>query len=86
MWAIANRYDTTVEQIKVTNNLTSNNLSIGQILIIPSSSSYVNYTVKKGDSLYSIANKYNTTVEQIKKLNNLTSNNLSIGQKLLIPT
>lgn len=86
LWAIANRYDTTVEQIKVTNNLTSNNLSIGQILIIPSSSSYVNYTVQKGDSLYSIASKYNTTVEQIKKLNNLTSNNLSIGQKLLIPT
>ncbi len=85
LWAIANKFDTTVDQIKLTNNLSSNNLSIGQILIIPSSSSFITYTVQKGDSLWVIANKYNTTVDNIKKLNNLTTNNLSIGQKLLIP-
>ncbi len=85
LWLIANKYDTTVEKIKSTNNLTSNNLSIGQILIIPSTSSFSTYTVQKGDSLWLIANKYNTTVDNIKKLNSLSSNNLSIGQKLLLP-
>ena len=85
MWAIANRYDTTVEKIKNTNNLSSNNLFIGQVLIIPSTSSFITYTVKKGDSLWIIANKYNTTVDNIKKLNNLSSNLLSIGQKLTLP-
>ncbi len=85
LWLIANKYDTTVEKIKSTNNLTSNNLSIGQILIIPSTSSFTTYTVQKGDSLWLIANKYNTTVDNIKKLNSLSSNNLSIGQKLLLP-
>ena len=85
LWLIANKYDTTVDKIKSTNNLSSNNLSIGQVLIIPSTSSFTNYTVQKGDSLWVIANKYNTTVDNIKKLNNLTSNNLSIGQKLLLP-
>ena len=85
LWLIANKYDTTVDKIKSTNNLTSNSLSIGQVLIIPSTSEFITYTVKKGDSLWVIANNYNTTVDNIKKLNSLTSNNLSIGQKLLLP-
>ena len=85
LWLIANKYDTTIEKIKTTNNLTSNLLSIGQVLIIPSTSEYKTYTVQKGDSLWAIANKYNTTVDNIKKLNNLTTNLLSIGQKLIIP-
>lgn len=85
LWLIANKYDTTVEKIKSTNNLSSNNLSIGQVLVIPSTSSFTTYTVQKGDSLWVIANKYNTTVDNIKKLNNLSSNLLSIGQKLLLP-
>lgn len=86
LWLIANKYDTTIEKIKTTNNLTSNLLSIGQLLIIPSTSEYKTYTVQKGDSLWLIANKYNTTVDNIKKLNNLTTNLLSIGQKLIIPS
>lgn len=85
LWLIANKYDTTIEKIKTTNNLTSNLLSIGQVLTIPSTSEYKTYTVQKGDSLWAIANKYNTTVDNIKKLNNLTTNLLSIGQKLIIP-
>ena len=85
LWLIANKYDTTVDKIKSTNNLTSNSLSIGQVLIIPSTSEFITYTVKKGDSLWVIANNYNTTVDNIKKLNSLTSNNLTIGQKLLLP-
>ena len=84
LWLVANKYDTTVEQIKLTNNLNTNNLSIGQTLIIPSTSSYITYTVQKGDSLWIISRKYNTTVDNIKKLNNLSSNLLSVGQKLLI--
>lgn len=86
LWLIANKYDTTVEKIKSTNNLKSNTLSIGQVLVIPSSSEFITYTVKKGDSLWLIANKYNTTVDNIKKLNNLSSNNLQINQKLILPT
>ena len=85
LWLIANKYDTTVEKIKSTNNLKSNTLSIGQLLVIPSSSEFITYTVKKGDSLWLIANKYNTTVDNIKKLNNLSSNNLQINQKLILP-
>ena len=86
LWLIANKYDTTVDNIKSTNNLKGNTLSIGQVLVIPSSSEFITYTVKKGDSLWLIANKYNTTVDNIKKLNNLSSNNLQINQKLILPS
>ena len=88
LYKLANNFNTTVEKIKDLNNLTSNNLSIGQVLKIPTTTSnnYITYTVKSGDSLYKLANLYNTTVQDIKDLNNLTSNNLSINQVLKIPT
>ena len=84
LYRIAIKFNTTVDELKRINNLSSNNLSIGQKLIIPSNNSEIVYTVIKGDSLYSISKKYNTTVNEIKKINNLSNNNLSIGQKLII--
>ena len=94
LYSIANKYNTTIDELKRINNLTSNTLSIGQVLKLPSDKASnvekeentISYTVQKGDSLYSIARKYSTTIDKIKDLNNLTTNLLSIGQVLLIPT
>lgn len=94
LYSIANKYNTTIDELKRINNLTSNILSIGQVLKLPSDKANnvekeentISYTVQKGDSLYSIARKYDTTIDRIKDLNNLTTNLLSIGQVLLIPT
>ena len=87
LWSIANKFNTTVANLKSLNNLSSNLLQIGQKLKISATkvdqpNEY--YTVKKGDTLYSIASSNNLTVQELKDLNNLTSNNLSIGQSLLI--
>lgn len=84
LYSIANKYNVTVNDIKNLNNLTSNNLSVGQMLNIPTELDEIIYIVKSGDNLYSIANKYNTTVDSIKRKNGLTSNLLNIGQTLLI--
>lgn len=94
LWSIARAYGLTVERLKSLNNLTSNNLTIGDSLIVKDSSGNSDnsssadnnkyYIVKKGDSLYSIARRNNMTVDELKSLNNLTSNILSIGQKLII--
>ena len=85
LYSIANKFNTNVSEIKTLNNISSNLLSIGQTLKIPTQTSSNTYTVKKGDSLYSIASKFNTTINEIKSLNNLSSNLLSIGQILKIP-
>ena len=60
-------------------------LSIGQQLIIPSTSEYKTYVVKSGDSLWKIAQEYNVNLNDLIALNNLDSDILQIGQKLLIP-
>ena len=92
LWKIANAYGTTTSAIKTLNNLSSDNLSIGQTLLIPGTSSTNTntgtgtiYTVKSGDSLWKIANTYNTSVNELMNYNNLKSNLLSVGQQIKIP-
>ncbi len=91
--AIAERYRVEVQDIKVWNNLTNFNISIGQNLaikkasIVPTAKKqvYQSYTVKAGDTLSRIASKFtNGSIENIKALNGLTSNILSIGMILKI--
>lgn len=84
LYAIARKYNTTQQEIMNLNNLTSNLLSIGQILKVPTSTDNINYVVKSGDNLYSIARAYGTTVSDIMNKNNLTSNTLQVGQVLKI--
>lgn len=86
LYKIASLYNTSVSDLIRLNNLTTNNLSIGQVLKVPQGEATTNreYVVKKGDSLYSIARKFNVSLDEIKKKNNLTSNLLSIGKVLKI--
>lgn len=95
LYNIAKKYNTTVDDIKKYNNLTTNNLSIGQKLRIPYNyeddnntdetfPNYVSYVVERNDTLYGIARKFGTTVDKIKEDNNLTSNTLTVGSTLLI--
>ena len=86
LWLLAQRYNTTVDAIKRLNGLTSDNLSIGQVLKIPttasSGGSYFEYVVRSGDTLWLLAQRYNTTVDAIKRLNGLSSDALNIGLRI----
>lgn len=84
LYGISKQFGVSVDELKRINNLTSNTITKGEILKIPSTVTTIDYVVRKGDSLYSIAKKYNTTVKDIVRLNNLTSNNLAVGQQLII--
>jgi len=89
LYSIARVYDTSVASIKAYNNLSSDILTVGQIIQIPIdevSTEYQSYQVTRGDTLYSIARKYNTSVDILRDFNNLTSNNLQIGQIIRIPS
>ena len=88
LYSIARRYNTKVDSIKAYNNLTSDILTIGQVLQIPATTvdtTYQNYTINRGDTLYAIARRFNTTVDAILSLNNLDTSNLQVGQTIRIP-
>jgi len=93
LWIIANRYQTTVKQIVALNNLSSNNLYIGQKLNIPGygpeplpdASQLTTYYVKSGDSPFTIAQKHNMALQRFLKINRLTAHSkIFPGQKLFI--
>lgn len=95
LYSIARVYGVNVNSIKNLNYLTSNNLYIGQVLRIPEIYTkpddmyvpdYVNYKVKRGDTLYSIAKAYGVTVDSLIQDNALKNNSLTIGQNLKIRT
>lgn len=87
LWQLAKRYGTTVDAIKQASGITSDDLSIGQILRIPVSQNeqYFLYTVRPGDTLWLLANRFGTTVDAIRNLNGLSSDALRVGQVLRIP-
>ncbi len=87
LWLIANRYQTTVDEIMKLNQLTSTNIFVGQILNIPSTNNvnYFEYTIVAGDTLWLLSKRFHTTVDKIRELNNLCTDNLTIGQILKIP-
>ncbi|NJO02865.1 MAG: LysM peptidoglycan-binding domain-containing protein, partial [Bacteroidia bacterium] len=88
LYAIAQKFDTTIEDLKKINRLSSSLLTVGQVLkiraIAESGTSIPKHTVQAGESLYVIAKKYGLSVSELKQLNRLASSNLRIGQELVV--
>lgn len=83
---LADFYGTTIDEIKDVNNLTSNEIYIGQILKIPYETPFRNYTVVEGDDLYKIARANNILEEDLAFINGLTIGDyLYPGQTILLP-
>ena len=89
LFSIAKEFNTSVKALKELNNLTSNLLTIGQQILVPTNDKreikeFV-YTVQSGDNLYKIALENNITIEEVVSRNNLETTLLSVGQQLIIP-
>lgn len=80
LWSIAKKFNTTVDNLKRINNLTSDVIYPGQKLYL-----HTTHQVESGESLWLISQKYGVTVADIKKANNLTSDMILAGQTLIIP-
>ena len=85
LYGISKQFGVSVEEIKAENNLSSDFLTVGRVLLIPTVETTSLYVVKRGDTLYSIASKYNVSVSEIIDINDLSSTVLNIGQQLRIP-
>ncbi len=66
------------------NELTSERLSLGQVLRLPTVEARHTYTVKPSDTLFDIARAYGVTVASIQAANDLSSDTIRPGQTLLI--
>ncbi|CAM3985753.1 peptidoglycan DD-metalloendopeptidase family protein [Mesobacillus thioparans] len=81
LWSIAKKYETSVDTIKQYNQLKSDQITSGAVLVIGKSAEN-KYVVVSGDTLNSIARKTKTTVSQLKALNNLTTDTIQPQQIL----
>ena len=93
---IAAKHGITVDQLKELNNLTDNNIMVGQSIVVPGDGEQATekpakaerakprtttHTVRSGETLGAIAE----TVSAIKRASGIKSDRISIGQKLTIP-
>ncbi len=81
IFSIANKYRVTMDSIRITNGLSSDQIVPGQDLLIPTDQ----YIVQPGDSLYVISQMAMVPIERIKAYNGLQSNALTIGMQLYLP-
>lgn len=100
LFSISKQHNVSIAEIKEWNNLSADNVEVGQELTIyPSGSaeqteqsivvdneaeSNTYYVVKSGDSLYQIAEEHDMSVDELKSLNNLSDNDISVGQRLTV--
>lgn len=94
LFSIAKRYGIGLETLKYINNLPSNDIQPGQIVLIPKvvlnrqdqeSKAYIIHQVQPKEGLYGIARKYGIAIDQIKAINPGLTEVLSIGQQIKIP-
>lgn len=95
---IADKFGVRINQIRNWNKLTTNDITVGQVLKIYNSESsssmgdaisktpgiLTNYTVKKGETIGQIAEQFHVSSSLIRKWNGIKKNNILAGQKLKI--
>ncbi len=100
LYSISRAYNITEKEIAIENPGVYTNLTIGQVLKIPSSRGivqatqnnipdsvkYIRHTLEPKENIYALARKYNVSVKEIEAANPaLDYDKLNIGQVVLIP-
>ncbi|MBC7381568.1 MAG: LysM peptidoglycan-binding domain-containing protein [Bacteroidia bacterium] len=98
LFRISKNYNLKTSDIKATNNLTSDTIKVGQLLVIvpveptlgevktPYQEMPETYyhILEKGENIYTIAKKYGITAKKIRELNNQISDRPQIGKNIRI--
>lgn len=94
LFSLANKYNVTIQSIKDANTLTSNDLKIGQTIIIPSKEDFTvqpkirkveRYLVKKGDTKYSISKNHNISISELERINPNAQGELKENVTIWVP-
>ncbi|MEW6723468.1 MAG: LysM peptidoglycan-binding domain-containing protein [Bacillota bacterium] len=83
LWRIAIAHQTTVDELRSRNGLSTTTIYPGQRLEVPPYER--RHTVQAGETLWKIAQTYSTTVEALQAANRLNGTLIYPGQILLIP-
>jgi LysM repeat protein len=81
LWVLAEKYETTVENLQRANSLTNTTIFENQSIKVPNSFVYI---VHEGDTLSDISLKTNVSIEAIKKVNHLSNDRIFPNQRLTI--
>jgi LysM repeat protein len=97
---IAKKYGTTVDALRLANDIKGSRIYPGQEIKIPgatddtklvanttqekASSDLVTYTVQRNDTLIEIAKSFGTTIGELRRLNKISGSRIYPGQKLII--
>ncbi|MFC0234316.1 LysM peptidoglycan-binding domain-containing protein [Vagococcus entomophilus] len=93
LYRIAKDNKISLSDLKSWNNLTNDNIFVGQELIVakgsttPTTAPATNsdtYKVASGDTLYNIAKKHNISLQQLKSLNSMSTDLIVVGQTLRV--
>jgi len=82
--SIAARYNVSKDTIKWANNLVSDTIEAGRVVIVLPINGVL-YTVKEGDSIDSIAEKYRVDKERLIAYNDLEIEGIKLGISLILP-
>ncbi|KMY55566.1 peptidoglycan-binding protein [Bacillus sp. FJAT-27231] len=91
LWGISKNHNTTVQQLKSSNSLSSDLIFPNQRLEVggqaagtasAASNGNGTYTVKPGDTLFKIASRNGLSVQSLKAINGLSSDRIYAGEKL----
>lgn len=94
LYHIASTHGTSVDLLKSSNNLVSNDVHIGQRLTLPGAAplatlpaqGYALHVIVPKETYYSIAKKFGITVSELLELNSLSEAKvLHVGEKLKVP-
>lgn len=89
LYGIHQLYKTSIETLLAENEGLTNDLIIGQRILIPIDPSngnfYSKHIVKQGETLYGISKKYECSIDDLKNLNKDLSEGISPGQELIVP-
>lgn len=84
--SIAVKFGVTSDSIRGSNNLTSDRVAEGKVLMLPpKGANGIVYAVKSGDTADSLAQKYNVNKDAIITFNDAEVTGLVAGQQILIP-
>ncbi len=90
LYSLSRRFGVGVEEIQLSSGISDpTNIMIGARIVIPTesnSTSYFEYTIQSGDTLYNLSKIYNVALETIYLLNGLSESSiLKIGMQVKMP-